>query len=80
MIACSEQNSRPSVQSEEQAYAIGFKTFKLFKPFKPPPYILPRDAGEDLGGATQMEPLVPEIYALGGTADIAGMFVDEGLT
>jgi hypothetical protein len=62
MIACSEQNSRPSVQSEEQAYAIGFKTFKLFKPFKP------------------LESLVPEIYALGGTADIAGMFVDEGLT
>jgi hypothetical protein len=39
-------------------YQPQFKTFKLFKPFKPPPrikvrgrlYFLPRDAGEDAGG------------------------------
>jgi hypothetical protein len=26
-----------------------FKTFKSFKTLKPPPFILPRDAGEDRG-------------------------------
>jgi len=27
-----------------------FKTFKPFKMLKPPPLVLPRDAGEDAGG------------------------------
>jgi hypothetical protein len=32
---------------------LKFKTFKPFNryaPFKPPPYVLPRDAGEETGG------------------------------
>jgi hypothetical protein len=27
-----------------------FKPFKSFQPFKPLPLVLPRDAGEDVGG------------------------------
>jgi hypothetical protein len=34
-----------------------FKTFQPFKPLKPPPLFLPRDAGEDEGGIERLEPL-----------------------
>jgi len=74
MIACSEQNSRPSVQSEDQA--LEPSGFKRSTPSLNPP----RDTGENIGGGYTTGTFVPEIYALEGTADIAGMFVDEGLT
>jgi hypothetical protein len=37
-------------QSNSETPVSWFKTLKLFKPFKPPPLFLPRDAGEDTGG------------------------------
>ena len=32
-----------------------FKPFNRRAPFKPPPYVLPRDAGEERGGVERLE-------------------------
>ena len=45
-----------------------FKTFNRYAPFKPPPYVLPRDAGEETGGG---------LNELNGLNDLNGIYFKE---